>query len=343
MESYLNTLLAGLNLPVILGLMAVFMVMLGKGADLLVDEAVGLARKWGMPQLIIGATVVSLGTTLPEAAVSVYAAVSGNPGIALGNAVGSIICDTGLVLGLATLVAPPSLNSVFIHRQGWLQLGAGMLLVIACVPPFSVQSVFVHGGVMPQFMGMVFLFLLGLYIWMSMKWMGKEPRDGDSPSISDTPPRQGVVSLFRFVGAVTLILVSSRLLIPTVQTCALRIGVPESIVGATIVALGTSLPELVTALAAVRKGHGKLAVGNVIGADILNVLFVAGAAATVTRGGLDTPAYFFQYLFPAMLLVLIIFRAGVLFSNGRLGRPVGAMLLSVYLLSAFVSYAHSLA
>jgi cation:H+ antiporter len=337
MEAAVNTWIGSLGLPAVIAIMAGCIVALGKGADMLVDEAVSVARRWGVPHIIIGATVVSLGTTLPEAAVSVYAAFTGNPGIALGNAVGSIICDTGLVLGLATLVAPPTITSAIIHRQGWLQLGAGVLLVVACIPPLSVGTVFAHGGVLPQFMGMVFLCLLAAYLWMSMRWMRNEPSEAISEE-EEMAAARGIVSLFRFVGAMVLVLVSSRLLIPAVQVSALRIGVPESIVGATIVAFGTSLPELVTALTAVRRGHGELAVGNVIGADILNVLFVAGAAASVTSGGLTTPAYFFQTLFPAMLLVLFIFRAALHFSDGKLRRPVGALLLSVYLLVAFYSY-----
>lgn len=344
METALISWLEGLGIPVILVLMAVFITALGKGADALVDEAVGLATRWGLPHIVIGATVVSLGTTLPEAAVSVYAAVMGNPEIALGNAVGSIICDTGLVLGLAILVAPPAVDSPLIHRQGWLQLGAGVLLVAACIPPFAVQTIFVKGGVMPRFVGIFFLMLLGVYLWVSMKWAGSEPGvpEPPGPSAGEAEPRTRI-SICRFAAAVSVILLASRLLIPSVQVFALRIGVPESIVGATIVAFGTSLPELVTAITAVRKGHGTLAVGNVIGADILNVLFVAGAAASVTREGLNTPAYFFQFLFPAMLTVLLIFRAGVLFSNGRLGRPVGMLLLGVYVAVAVFSYSRPMA
>ena len=137
-----------------------------------------------------------------------------------------------------------------------------------------------------------------------------------------------------------MVVVSSKLLIPLVRETALRLAVPESIIGATLVAFGTSLPELVTAVTAVRKGHGALAVGNVIGADILNVLFVAGAAAAVTPGGLMAPAHFFRLLFPAMLLVLAVFRIGVLTSGTHLKRPFGIVLLAAYTAVTLISYRH---
>ena len=127
-------------------------------------------------------------------------------------------------------------------------------------------------------------------------------------------------------------------LIIVVRETALRLSIPESLIGATLVAFGTSLPELVTAVTAVRKGHGALAVGNVIGADILNVLFVAGAAAAVTPNGIAASVHFFRLLFPAMLTVLLVFRVGVLTSPKRLGRPFGIILLAVYTAVTVVTY-----
>ena len=131
---------------------------------------------------------------------------------------------------------------------------------------------------------------------------------------------------------------ASHLLIPAIQEAAGRLGVPEGIVAATLVAFGTSLPELVTAITAARRDHGDLAIGNIIGADILNVLFVAGASASVTPAGLVASPNFFRILFPAMLLVLIVFRVGVTFSGERMRRPFGAILLMVYVGVMVLSY-----
>ena len=134
LEGWLESKLGSLHTIWLFVIIAITLYLLGKGADILVDEAVTLSTRWGIPQTLIGATIVSLGTTTPEAAVSVFAAVQGDPDIALGNAVGSIICDTGLILGTAALIAPLPLNRKIVNRQGWLQLGAGFLLVIACLP-----------------------------------------------------------------------------------------------------------------------------------------------------------------------------------------------------------------
>jgi cation:H+ antiporter len=133
------------------------LVVLGKAADWLVDEAVALSERSKIPKTVIGATIVSLGTTTPEAAVSVLAAMAGQPALALGNAVGSVICDTGLILGLACLIAPLRLDPRIVSRQGWIQLITGFGLVAACFPWMSPGSVFVTGGNLSQGMGIVFV------------------------------------------------------------------------------------------------------------------------------------------------------------------------------------------
>ncbi|GIX46425.1 MAG: hypothetical protein KatS3mg131_0636 [Candidatus Tectimicrobiota bacterium] len=134
MEQWLEHLMRLLPLWGLFPLIAAMFYTLGKGADILVEETVALSVRWGIPKVVIGATIVSLGTTTPEAAVSVLAALKGSPDLALGNAVGSVICDTGLILGLATLIAPPPLERSVVNRQGWIQLG-GRLLAGAGQPP----------------------------------------------------------------------------------------------------------------------------------------------------------------------------------------------------------------
>lgn len=337
METLLENFLHGQSLLILFLIMAVCIYALSRGADWLVEEAVLLSRKWGIPKLLIGATVVSLGTTLPEAAVSVFAAVEGKPDIALGNAVGSIICDTGLILGLATLISPLPLKGEVVNRHGWLQLGAGFLLVAACIPVADPTGIFVRGGVLPRHVGYMFLGLLVAYMWLSVRWV-RGRNDDEENGRNDIPEVSGMVTLVKIVFSIALVVTSSRILIPAVQETAVRLMVPESIIGATLVAFGTSLPELVTAVTAVRKGHGELAVGNVIGADILNVLFVAGASAAVTPQGLVAPPHFFKLLFPSMLLVLVLFRAGIHFSGDKLKRPFGVALVGFYLAYTLLSY-----
>ena len=336
MEQWLEHLAAQLHWAPLFLLIAVMLYLLGKGADILIDEAVAISRRWGVPKVLIGATIVSLGTTTPEAAVSVLAAIQGSAELALGNAVGSIICDTGLILGLAALIAPLPLDRAIVNRQGWIQLGAGVLLVAACLPLGSLPTLWTAGGRLSQSMGVIFLALLVVYLWLSVVWARTDDSvDEEAGAADDVHP---LIALFKLIGGVILVVASSTILIPAVREAALRLHIPPGVIAATLVAFGTSLPELVTAVTAARRGHGELAVGNVIGADILNALFVAGAAAAVTPAGLPASPFFFKFLFPAMLAILVVFRAGVFASGASLKRPFGVVLLAVYVVVALLSY-----
>lgn len=368
MQEWFAQIITSLPLFAILAIIVFSILTLGKGADILVEEAVVLSLKWGIPKILIGATIVSLGTTLPEASVSVLAAISGNPEIAMGNAVGSIICDTGLILGITILISPPKIDRELVNRQGLLQFGAGILLVASTIPYSNLSQVFTEGGVLPQKMGLLFLLLLGLYIFSSIRWAKKghqtevihtsrenptagnsnvsgeknaleaeELEGGELEAPKDLNAPQWKV-LFKLALGVVLVILSSKLLIPSVEEVALRLEIPQSIISATLVAFGTSLPELVTAITAARKGHGELALGNIIGADILNVLFVAGAAAAVTTGGLLADESFFLFFFPAMIFVLVVFRFSIVFSKEKIRRPFGFLLLGAYVLVTVMSY-----
>jgi cation:H+ antiporter len=338
MEIYLDN-LQGWSIPALLAGTALLIVVLGKGADLLVEEAVRLSFHWNIPTIVVGATIVSLGTTLPEAAVSVMAALKGEPDIALGNAVGSVICDTGLILGIATLLSPLPLKRDMVNRQVWLQFASGCLLIISCIPFFSLHDTFTKGGVLPRFMGIFFLLLLLLYLWFSFRLTKHGPQTAVAAQIPSYGQVSGLICFFKLMIGIGLVVTASHLLIPLVRVTAVRLNIPQGIVSATLVAFGTSLPELVTAVTAVRKGHGDLAVGNVIGADILNVLFVAGASASVSAPGLLAPPLFFTVLFPAMFILLVVFRLAVRYSGTQLKRSYGAALLGTYLITTYVSYA----
>lgn len=339
MEQWIEQLVTGLASPFLFLIIVVTLYTLGKGADWLVDEAVVLSSRWGMGKAVIGATIVSIGTTTPEAAVSVLSAIQGKPGLALGNAVGSIICDTGLILGLASLIAPLQFNRQLASKLSNVQVGAGILLVVGCFPWTSPAKVFSQGGTLPQLIGFVFIVLLGLYVWQSIRWAASitdEPNEnGDEPEDASA---NSFAILAKLIGSIVIIVISAQILIPSVSVIAQRIGVPKHIISATLVAFGTSLPELVTAITAVRRGHGELAVGNIIGADILNVLFVAGVSAAATPGGLQADGQFFQFLFPAMLFILIVFRCGIFVSGNQLKRPFGIVLVGTWLAVTILSY-----
>jgi cation:H+ antiporter len=336
MEEWLGHMVAQLHWAPLFLLIAVMLYLLGKAADVLIDEAVTLSNRWGVPKVLIGATIVSLGTTTPEVAVSVLAAVQGVPELALGNAVGSIICDTGLILGVAALIAPLPLDRVLVNRQGWVQLGAGVLLVAACLPFGSLSTLFSSGGGLPQWIGIMFLLLLVAYLWLSVMWARSGAVMEEYLAAGDDA--KTLVVLLKLVGSVIVVVGASTILIPAVREAAMRLHIPPGVIAATLVAFGTSLPELVTAVTAARRGHGELAIGNVIGADILNVLFVAGASAAVTPAGLSASPFFFKFLFPAMLLILVVFRVGVFVSGASLKRPFGIVLLAVYVAVTVLSY-----
>ncbi len=296
---------------------------LGKGADLLVEEAVSLSVRWGVPKMIIGATIVSLGTTVPETTVSVMAALQGNPDLALGNAIGSIIVDTGLILGIAAILGRVPIDQGTINRQGRMQIGAALLLSVVSLPFLSRTG----NGNISQLVGFIFLILLVGYIVMSIRWAKGTHVTPTELHVENKPV---ILILLKLFAGIAIIIVSSKLLIPSVEITAIRVGIPQSIIAATLVAFGTSLPELMTAIASVRKGHGELAVGNIIGADILNVLFVTGSAAAVTVGGLDVPVDFYKLQIPAMLVILTTFRIFAKSKENLISRKEGLVLVTMY-------------
>lgn len=305
---------------------------LAKGADFLVEEAVTLSVKWGVPKMIIGATIVSLGTTLPEVSVSVLAAIQGNSDLALGNAIGSIIADTGLILGIAAIIGALPVDKKLMNFQGRIQIGAAVLLTIFCLPIFGENG----NGIVHQWMGFVFVALLIAYIFTSIKSSKESVVSLEDQSLDNSSST--FLLILKIISGISLVILSSKILIPAVEISALRVGIPESIIAATLVAFGTSLPELMTAISAVRKGHGELAIGNIIGADILNVLFVIGVSAAFTSKGLTVPANFYVLQFPAMLTILIAFRLLAKNKNGRIGRWGGIVLVSFYMIYLILNF-----
>jgi cation:H+ antiporter len=344
MEELLQEFLEPRSTVTLLGVIAVSLVALGKFADMVVDYAVVLSERSGIPKVVIGATVVSLGTTAPEVAVSVLAAIKGNPGLAMGNAVGSIICDTGLILGVACLIRPLTIPWDIANRQGWVQLACGFLIVLFSTPWAAPLSPYMNGaeGNFPQWAGFLCLALLAVYLWVSVKWsMGSGTETSEDTNNDDNAEASepAAVLIVKIILALAGVILSASILIPAVTIVAVRMNVPEAVIAATLVAFGTSLPELVTAIQAARKGHGDLAVGNIIGADILNALFVAGAAAAVTPAGLAVANSFFSTAFPAMLFVLIVFRIGIYVCRTQLTRRFGLVLLAAYFAYLAVSIA----
>lgn len=316
----------------LLVLLVVTIIGLVWGAERLVDGSVGLAQRLGIPKIIIGATIVSLGTTSAEVAVSVLAALRGSHDIALGNAVGSIICDTGLIFGLCCVMTRLPIDRFVLNRHGWIQFGSGVALVLIALIGWNAASG-LHQ--IPRWAGFLFLGLLGVYLWISVVWArqhGAATGEAATAEAGAAGPmivaRPAWVESGWMVFGLLIVLLASHVLVECVKELCQRWGVPPSIIASTVVAFGTSLPELVTAITSIRKGHPELVVGNIIGADILNVLFVTGAAASTAS--LDVDPTFFKLHFPAMLAVLVVFRIMIGFSHKTFVRWPGGVLLLIF-------------
>ncbi|MGB5539770.1 MAG: sodium:calcium antiporter [Gammaproteobacteria bacterium] len=317
-------------------IIVVCIALLSRGADWMIDGVVVLAERTGMSRIVIGATIVSLGTTLPEAFVSVMAAIMGNPGLALGNGVGSIIVDTGLIFGLTCVLVAVPVNRFILNRTGWVQAGSATLLVL-----ISVGALLTGDGepVLDRWVGFLFLALLVAYLYVTYVWSSQ---GGDAEPVGEEAAGAGALAgpgkcWSRIIGGLVMVVAGARVMVPAAAEIALRFGVPDDVIAATLVAFGTSLPELTTAIAAVRKGYPEITVGNIVGADVLNCLFVIGAAAATAP--LAIPDNFFYFHFPAMLIILYSFRVFISMNTaGVFYRWQGVWLLGVYFTYIVMQY-----
>ena len=335
-EAVLQNLVQGFPVIVLLLVIAICVAMLSKGADWMIDGVVHLARRTGLPRIVIGATIISLGTTTPEAVVSVMAAWMGNPGLALGNGVGSIIADTGLIFGLTCMVTRVPVNRFILNRTGWVQVGAATLLVIISLGALAVMS---DGPVLQRWVGVLFLILLAVYMYITYVWARQGSDLGVEEEVADDSELMEMGKCcWMILGGLFLVVLGARFLVPSAAEIAHRIGVPDDVIAATMVAFGTSLPELMTAVSAIRKKHPEIMVGNIVGADVLNCLFVIGAAAVARP--LVVPSNFYSFHFPAMILILYPFRAFIFINkDGWFKKWQGAWLFGIYLVYLILQYA----
>jgi len=302
--------------------LALSIVTLTIGANWLVEGSAKLAYRLSIPKIVVGATIVSLGTTSPEAGVSVVAAIKGHSGLALGNAIGSVICDTGLIFGLGCLIGRLPIDRFILNRHGWIQFFAGVLLA-----GIAYSSVHILGiSIIPRFVGVAFLVLLAGYMAVSVRWARAHPQLADEIGDADKPIW---LCLLMIVVGLAVVIKSSDWLVEAGQEICFILKVPESVIAVTGIALGTSLPELATALTSIRKGHPEILIGNIVGADILNILFVVGASATAVA--LPIPPEVLKFHLPAMLLILLVFRILIAVNRQYFSRWCGLPLLAIYL------------
>ncbi len=272
-------------------LFIVGLVLLIKGGDWFVDGATGIAERFHVPELLIGATVVSIGTTLPEVMVSANSALSGHGEIAYGNALGSIICNTALIAALTVAVKPAGVDKKTLKVPVAFFFGAMVIYGLGAYVRGSFERPL---GIVLLCVCAVYLFILVRQALSQMKLAGTgsenintEENDSDAEDSKNKEQPMWKDILLLVIGA-AFIAEGADLLVDNGTLIAAALGVPESVIALTFVALGTSLPELVTAITSLAKGHGALSLGNICGANIFNLVLVSGLSVTLSPFGLPS-------------------------------------------------------
>ena len=302
-----------------------------KGGDMFVDSAVSIAKRFNLPELLIGATIVSIGTTLPEVMVSATGALQGNGAMAYGNAIGSIICNTSLISAITIAVSPS-----FVKRKD-LVLPTFFFIISSIIYIFISYTT----GFFSRTTGIILLSLFIIYISLQIRNALKDnDSNQQSNNTTNTPLRRPIILLI--IGA-TIIAIGAKLLVDNGIKLAEIIGVPDSVIGLTFVALGTSLPELITAIQSLIKGHGLLSLGNIIGANLFNLILVSGIAITLNPFAIPSTKMLFGYNaslildIPVMMSVMSLLLIPA-FIKEKLYRWQGILLLCIYALFIVVQF-----
>lgn len=288
-----------------------------KGGDLFVEAAVWIARVSGIPKVIIGATIVSLATTLPEITVSLLAAMAGKADLAIGNAVGSVTANLGLILGTSLLFSP-----LPIRRRDYACKGLLMVIAVTVLLAFSGTGRLKAGG------SFLLLVIFALSVMDSIRSAGqnRENRTLATP----LEKSEAALHLLWFALGIGGILWGARLLVDNGSLLAIRLGVPESVIGVTLVAVGTSLPELVTAVAALMKKEGALSVGNILGANLIDTTLILPLCGFISGTPLHVSLQSLLLDLPVCLLAAVITVVPTLL-QGKFSRLQGISLLGLYL------------
>ena len=295
------------------------------GGDWFVDGATGIAKRFQLPELLIGATIVAIGTTLPEVMVSASGALQGHSQIAYGNALGSIICNTALISAVSVALAPSKVEKKTI-----------VLPFIFFFAAAGIYSWAAYGdGYFSRFEGILLLIAFVLCVFMEVREAMKEKDDteeDDDDGLAEVPLWKDILLLA--IGA-TAIALGADYLVDNGTIIAKGMGVPESVIALTFVSLGTSLPELITAITSARKGHGLLSLGNIIGANFLNMTLVSGVSITLCPFAVPAEKLLFGMNasfvidIPLVMIVMLILTVPPLI-RGKLYRWQGILLLFIY-------------
>ena len=313
-------------------LLAFGFILLIKGGDWFVDAASSIAKRFKLPELLIGATVVSIGTTLPEVMTSAMGAISGSGEIAYGNAIGSIICNTALIAAITIAIKPGKAD------KKTLIFPVSFFFAVAV---FYSLNAYIGGG-FGRWTGIVLLVAFVAYMIINVLNMKKNPVEESDEALPECEiaeegeSKAGLIKdVFMLVAGAAIIAVGAYLLVESATSIAEQLGVPESVIGLTVVAIGTSLPELVTAITSLMKGHGALSLGNIIGANIFNLVLVSGVAVAINPFPVPENSILFgqnaSFILdiPVMFAVMGIMTLPAVF-KGKLSRWQGITLLGIY-------------
>lgn len=300
------------------------------GADRLTDGATALARRFGVTEMVIGLTVVAFGTSLPEFVTSFMSTLKGSSDISIGNIVGSNIFNTLVIVGASALVYPIVIRKSTVTKDIPFSVLASIMLIVV------VFDVALDGAAMNILTRTDGLLMLGFFsVFMAYTFfMARNTEELSTSNESNVPVKQmpyWKISLFIILGLAGLVL-GGNLFVESACEIALSLGISETVVGLTIVAAGTSLPELATSVVAARKGSSAIAIGNVVGSNIFNIFFVMGMCATIAPMKVGN----ISYIDLALMLVSMLMLWGFSFSKRKIERWEGALLVIVYLI--YLSY-----
>lgn len=306
-------------------LFAVGLVLIIKGGDWFVDAAVWIAEVSGIPQFIIGATIVSLATTLPELTVSVMGTLNGKVDLAVGNAVGSVTANLGLIMGISIVCIPAAVKRSQFNMKALLMAAAAIMLWLLC-----------RGGALHVLPSILLLVIFGVYVWENIRdaKSGVDARlekeeHSDRPSHENSHKKQLPMQIGKFLVGVAAIVLGSNLLIDKGSEIAVMLGVPSAIIGVTMVAIGTSLPELVTTLTAIAKKEASMSIGNILGANVIDLTLILPVCSLISGGRLTIGEQSTALDMPMCAIVSILAILPPLF-KGKFYRWQGVLLLAVY-------------
>lgn len=313
------------------------LILLIKGGDWFVDGATGIAKRFKIPDILIGATVVSIGTTLPEVMVSATAAIGGSGAMAYGNAIGSIICNTALIAGITVAIKPAEVDKKSLIIPVCFFFGTAIFY--SCIAYFL--------GEFPRWAGLLLLATFVAYMVLTVvKALNSPERKAqlvtpeDNADSQEDSPNPLWKDLLMLVGGAAIIAVGADLLVDKGTFIAEAWGVPQTVISLTFVSLGTSLPELVTAITSLVKGRGALSLGNLIGANLFNLVLVSGVATAIAPFAVPVGNLIFGMNaslvldIPLMLIVMALLTLPAIF-RGKLSKVQGFILLAIY--AAFVA------